>query len=87
MDILLILCVCVTNIACFVIGAKVGQMAAKGEPVSVAVTNPITAAIERKERKDALEEVEREKDKLDTILQNIDSYDGTPFGQKDVPGK
>lgn len=87
MDVLLILCVCVTNIACFVIGAKVGQMAVKGEPVSVSVPNPISAVIERRERKEAMEEVNREREKIDTILENIDNYDGTPFGQKDVPGK
>jgi hypothetical protein len=87
MDVVLILCVCLTNVVCFILGAKVGQMAARGEPVSVSVPNPISAAIERKERKEEMEEVNREREKIDTILENIDNYDGTPFGQKDVPGR
>ena len=69
------------NIACFFIGAKVGQTVAKGEKIEAPTLNPIKAIREHQDRKEA----EIEQDRINTILQNIDSYDGTPNGQKDVP--
>lgn len=64
---------------CFVIGAKVGQKVVKGEEVQL--PNPMEAYREHEARKEA----ERVKDKIDTIMRNIDSYDGTGYGQEDVP--
>ena len=65
---------------CFLIGAKVGQKVSKGEAVELPSVNPIKAYIEHKSNKEA----EMEQDKLDTILRNIEKYDGTARGQKDV---
>ena len=67
-------------IACFVIGAKVGQTVSKGEKVVLPSINPMKAIRESQAKKAA----EMKKDKLDTILQNIDRYDGTSKGQQDV---
>lgn len=78
--ILIILTVGILNIGCFFIGAKVGQKVVKGEPIEIPSLNPMKAYREAQERKEA----EREADKLDTILQNIEAYDGTGAGQKDV---
>lgn len=69
------------NIVCFIIGAKVGQAVSKGEPIEMPSVNPFKAYREREARKEA----EREQDRIDTILQNIDNYDGTAQGQQDVP--
>lgn len=81
MEILLVLVVGALCIACFFVGAKVGQQTSKGEPLEVPVPNPLKAWQEHREKKEA----EKEQEKLETILQNIEAYDGTGAGQKDVP--
>lgn len=81
MDILLIAVVGTLNIACFFIGAKVGQTVSKGEKIELPNINPMKAYAERMEQKEA----QREKDRYETILRNIERYDGTDAGQEDVP--
>ena len=71
------------NVACFFIGAKVGQTAYKGEDIKTPALNPIKAIRESENKKLAKAEQER----IDTILHNIESYDGTERGQQDVPGR
>ena len=82
MEAVLIAVVGTLNIACFFIGAKVGQTVAKGKDIEVPkVSSPVTlykAYIDRKE-------AEAEKNRLDVILRNIEAYDGTEKGQEDVP--
>ena len=65
---------------CFLIGAKVGQTTIKGEKVNTPNLNPFKAYRESQSRK----EVERQQDKLSTVLRNIERYDGTSKGQEDV---
>ena len=81
MEILLIAVVSTLNIVCFFIGAKVGQKVNRDEPIEMPSINPINALQEHRERKAA----EKEQDRLDTILRNIEAYDGTEIGQRDVP--
>lgn len=81
MEILLCIVVGTLCIVCFLIGTKVGQQTARGETVELPTVNPIKAVREREERKAA----EEERNKIETILDNIDRYDGTGLGQKDVP--
>lgn len=81
MEILLIAVVAITNIFCFLIGAKVGQTVSKGESVELPTVNPLKAVEERRNKKEA----EREQDKVNTILHNIEAYDGTGRGQEDIP--
>jgi hypothetical protein len=78
---LLILITGTLNAVCFYIGAKVGQKVVKGEPIELPTINPIKIAQEHNERRIAA----KEQDKLDTILENIENYNGTSAGQKDVP--
>lgn len=78
--ILIILTVGTLNAVCFFIGAKVGQKVVKGETIETPSLNPMKAYREAQDRKQA----EREADKIGTILQNIEAYDGTSKGQKDV---
>lgn len=68
------------NICCFFIGAKVGQAVSKGEKVEMPNLNPFKAIRENQARK----EVEREEEKRNKILRNIERYDGTSKGQEDV---
>ena len=68
------------NIACFIIGAKVGQTVSKGEKVEMPKVDLLKAHREREARK----EMQMKQDKLDTVMRNIDRYDGTSKGQEDV---
>ena len=80
MELLIILAVGTLCIVCFLFGAKVGMSVVKGEPIELPSLNPIKAYREREDQKQA----EREQDKLATIMQNIEAYDGTGANQKDV---
>lgn len=83
MEALLLLVMGATNVACFIIGAKVGQTVAKGEKIETPTLNPMKAIREHKDRQVA----EMEQDRLDTIMRNIEGYNGTGMGQEDVPGR
>jgi hypothetical protein len=69
------------NVSCFIIGARVGQKVVKGEKIELPKLNPMEIYKEHQEKK----EVEKEKDKLETILRNLERYDGTANNQEDVP--
>lgn len=73
-----LVCVC-----CFIIGAKVGQKVSRGEEISL--PNPVEHWQEKHTQKEARKEAQREAEKVNAILQNIDSYDGTGANQKEVP--
>lgn len=83
MEVLLLLVMGAANIACFLIGAKIGQKTAKGEDIKLPTVNPMELVQEHREKRAAQEE----RDKVETILRNIESYDGTGYGQEDVPGR
>ena len=68
------------NIVCFFVGAKIGQKVVKGEEIKapeIAIPTPIRDYQKKKQ-------AEAEQEKIDTIMQNIERYDGTSMGQKDV---
>ena len=81
MEILLALVVGTLCIVCFFVGARVGQKVVKGEKIETPREAVKNAVIEHQERK----ETKRQQDKLETIMRNIESYDGTGNGQEDVP--
>ena len=83
MEIALILVVGAMCIVCFMVGAKVGQTVSKGEDIKLPTVNPLEAYREHEQRKAAKDEQER----VETILQNIEAYNGTADGQRDVPGR
>lgn len=77
-QIVLIGIVVLSNILCFVIGAKVGQKVVNGEPIVIpSVTKAVNNFTSEREHKEEME-------KLNTMLENINNYDGTGLGQKDV---
>jgi hypothetical protein len=81
MEALTIAVIAVSNILCFMVGAKVGQTVAMGKTVELPSIDPVKAVREHKAKMEAY----REQDRQDTIVQNIENYDGTSKGQKDVP--
>lgn len=81
MDLLTIVAISLLNILCFITGAIVGQKVVKGEKIELPKLNPMEIYKEHQEKK----EVEKEKDKLETILRNLEKYDGTGNNQEDVP--
>ena len=80
MEIILALTVGALCIFCFLIGAKVGQKVVKGESIEFPSADPM----EIYRKYEAKKEAQMEQDKIDTILRNIESYDGTGKGQEDV---
>ena len=83
MEALTILAIGISCMGCFLLGAKVGQTVTKGEKVEMPTVNPLKAYREHEAKKEA----EMEQESLNTVLQNIEVYDGTSNGQKDVPGR
>ena len=73
----------IQNLICVIIGLKVGLALSKGE--SVSLPNPIKEYTEQQAKRQAKKEAKAEQDKIETILKNIENYDGTGFGQMDVP--
>jgi hypothetical protein len=73
---------CLSNIACVIIGAKMGRASAMGEEIKLPSVNPVEAVRKHEAKKVA----DAEQSKIDTIMANIEAYDGTAYGQKDIPG-
>ena len=79
MDVLLLVVfICLSNIACLIVGVKVGQKAYRGEEIKL--PNPVAKVQSFKDS----QEYTKEQEALDTMLYNIDVYDGTSLGQKDI---
>lgn len=87
MDVFIILVfmvwVMILNLMCMIIGIKIGLALSKGERVEL--PNPVKAYKEHKANMEAQKEAEKELDKISTIMQNIENYDGTGFHQEEVP--
>lgn len=83
MEVLLLAVMGAVNIFCFLIGAKVGQAVVKGEKVEMPSIDPLKAVREHEAKKEA----QKEQDRLNAILRNIEAYDGTGRGQEEIPGR
>ena len=83
MEALLLLIMGAYGVVCFLVGASIRQKVDKGEPVELPKVNPMEKIKERRERK----EVEKQQEWKEAVLRNIEAYDGTAMGQKDVPGR
>lgn len=79
MDVFVIAAIALSNVLCFTIGARVGQKVSKGERVEL--PDPVKAVREHKQKMEAY----REQDRMETIMQNMENYDGSSSGQRDVP--
>lgn len=84
MEVLLLLVMGLANVICFIIGARVGQRAVQGKEIELPkIPTPAEAIRKKQERREA----DKEQEKIETIMANIERYDGTAMGQKDVPGR
>lgn len=81
--VIMLLLVMMQNTICIVVGIKIGLALSKGERVEL--PNPVKAYKEHKANMEAQKEAEKELDKISTIMQNVENFDGTGFGQKEVP--
>ena len=81
MEVLLFAVMAASNILCFMVGAKVGQKVVKGEEVKLPNIDPMKAYREQQDMKEA----QREQDRVEAILRNVEAYNGTAEGQKEVP--
>lgn len=81
----LIASISILNYLWFNLGVKMTQKVSKGEEIETPELNPVKAVnkviTEHREK----EEAKAEKEKLETILRNIERYDGTSSHQEDVP--
>ena len=77
-QLLLVVFICLSNIACLIVGAKVGQKAYRGEDIRL--PNPVEKVQAIKDS----QEYRKEQAATETMLHNIDVYDGTGLGQKDI---
>ena len=81
--VIIVAVVALANVACFLIGVKTGMAVAKGEPMELHI--PMAFDYTKQVQRDREQrEVEKEQRKYETILRNIESYDGTGIGQEDV---
>jgi hypothetical protein len=79
MEALLLLVAGAINVACFMVGVKAGkEMRDTKTPPTSHFKPPRAHRVDK--------DAQTQKDKLETILRNVECYDGTGYGQEDVPG-
>ena len=81
MEAIILLIVSISNIICFFLGAKIGQRVVNNQPVRIIDNSPIESIREKQDSK----ELKKQQEIDDVIKHNIDVYDGTSLGQKDIP--
>ena len=81
---LIVIATGIMNISCLFFGVWIGQKTHKGERVEI--KNPLEALNPVKHYKEYQEKraADKEQSKLNTILDNIENYNGSSIGQKDV---
>lgn len=77
-SLLLVVFISLSNIACLIVGAKIGQKAYRGEDIKL--PDPVAKVQSFKDS----QEHKKEQEALETMMYNIDVYDGTGLGQKDI---
>ena len=83
--VIVLLCIMtVLLIACTVFLVRVMRDISKDMP-NVEFPNPVEEYAIRQAVKEAKKKAKLEQDAVETILKNIETYDGTGFGQLDVP--
>lgn len=65
----------------YTLGLKNGQRLAKKEDITLPKFNPVKEV--KKEIED--HELKKKQEALEVMMSNIDNYDGTSAGQKDIP--
>ena len=83
MDALAIAVMALAMLASFITGAKVGQAVQKGKDIDIEF--PTASPIETIKTHLSKREQAKEQARLDVMMQNIEVYDGTGSGQRDIP--
>lgn len=79
--VIIIIAVGAMCIASFFVGAHVGNRVSKDEPIELPKVDPMQVIRDKNTRAEA----KAKQAEIDTILRNIDRYDGTAEGQEDIP--
>lgn len=79
---LIILATGAVCIASFFIGSRIGAVREKAPQAERPSVDPLKHILDRQERKKAKANMER----YEALMRNIEAYDGTSEGQKDLPG-
>ena len=74
--------VVISNAISLIVGAKIGQSVIQGKEIKL--PNPITGIKETIDEFRDEREHDKEQELIKTMLENIDVYDGTGLGQKDI---
>lgn len=77
----LVITICVMCLLCFIVGVRIGQKTVRGEDIELPTINPVKAVRNYQEEAEARKEIEKYK----IIEENINNYDGTPYGQQEIP--
>lgn len=79
--VLLIITIGALCMACFFLGASVRQKVDKGETIKMPNLNPSDLYQEHQRK----QELDKKAKQREVLLRNIENYDGTPYGQEDIP--
>lgn len=80
--ILLFVAITVLNVMCVLVGVRIGQKVERNELIDLPkIPNPVEVVSGIREER--IGRAEREK--LEAVMSNIDAYDGTSLGQRDIP--
>ena len=81
MDILLCTVFGVFILLSFVIGVRIGQKVNNNESIEL---NPVKVYKEYKDEEESKRQLKFSEEVMNTMLENIDNYNGTAEGQKDI---
>jgi hypothetical protein len=80
--ILLFVTMAVLNVMCILVGVRIGQKVERNELIEIPkIPNPVEVVSSIREERFGRAERER----LEAVMSNIDAYDGTSLGQRDIP--
>lgn len=85
MEIVFLLGVCVNYVAAYLIGYKLGQLTPKQSAPVKPVEEPVEAVEPAPAAPTQDDEAALQRRRFEAIMANVDNYDGTEQGQKDVP--
>lgn len=81
MDVLLLVVfITLSNVICLIVGVKVGQKAYRGEDITMKLPNPV----EKVKTFNESQETKKQQEAVEDMLHNIEVYDGTGLGQRDI---
>lgn len=72
---------CLLILWTYTLGLRNGQKLSKREEIILPDVNPVSIVNKQIERN----EIKKEQDLIDIMMANIDNYDGTGTGQKELP--